>query len=325
MALNMAQLMLMIMHFEHTFVETGCREQEAPVAWKMDGKAFVIQGKREELVSKYLPKFFPRSKFSSFTRKLYRWEFRQIVLPASETSATRQAAPRSERSFVFAHPFFQRDNPELMAYMESITAAGIRRKTDEDDNNSQGMAHRRTTSDSQGEESFSNEESTQASMSLLPMPCPPHALPQAVTNQPQPSNGAAATFRFSSPANNAYLSLLSSYIHQTQAQQQPQVQQQQQQQESQQLQESALQMLQLGVAASLLSQGTPQLVQLATLTSLLSAQQQQQVTANSNLVALATLVSSLQGSSGADPPNQSGGDATKPKNYQDTNNRDGFA
>lgn len=134
MALNMAQLMLMIAPFEHTFMETGCREQEAPVAWKMDGKAFVIQGKREELVRKYLPKFFPQTKFSCFTRKLYRWEFRQTVLPATETSVTRQAAPRSERPFVFTHPYFQRDNPELMAYMESTTAAGMRRKTDQDDN-----------------------------------------------------------------------------------------------------------------------------------------------------------------------------------------------
>ena len=47
------------------------------IAWLPDGKSFVIRDK-EEFKEKVLSKYFKATKFSSFTRKLYRWGFRQV-------------------------------------------------------------------------------------------------------------------------------------------------------------------------------------------------------------------------------------------------------
>jgi HSF-type DNA-binding len=45
------------------------------VAWMDDGKSFIIR-KPDEFTRTVVPKFFKATKFSSFTRKLYRWGFR---------------------------------------------------------------------------------------------------------------------------------------------------------------------------------------------------------------------------------------------------------
>jgi hypothetical protein len=110
-----------------TFVEreiskrTGIPEK-ACISWTRDGKAFIIRN-REELVNNYVPRIFHihKAKFASFTRKLYRWGFRQVILRAKDDRRT------TENDKIFVHEDFQRDNKQLLANMKSITAEGTRR------------------------------------------------------------------------------------------------------------------------------------------------------------------------------------------------------
>jgi hypothetical protein len=85
------------------------------IAWLADGKSFVIRNP-EAFTRNVLPKFFKATKFSSFTRKLYRWGFRQV---------NRGIGP--DDPIIFGNEYFQRDNEALMAKMRSVTAAGTRR------------------------------------------------------------------------------------------------------------------------------------------------------------------------------------------------------
>jgi hypothetical protein len=84
-------------------------------AWLPEGKSFVIRNP-DEFSRHIVPLFFKPTKFSSFTRKLYRWGFRQI---------NRGIGP--DDPIIFGNEFFDRDNAELMARMRSITAAGARK------------------------------------------------------------------------------------------------------------------------------------------------------------------------------------------------------
>ncbi|KAL3912427.1 MAG: hypothetical protein SGARI_001163 [Bacillariaceae sp.] len=90
------------------------------VAWLDDGKSFIVR-QPDEFTRKVLPKFFKATKFSSFTRKLYRWGFRQV---------NRGIGP--DDPIIFGNEYFQRDNAELMAKMRSTTAASTRKQ--EEDN-----------------------------------------------------------------------------------------------------------------------------------------------------------------------------------------------
>jgi hypothetical protein len=109
--------MLMLMHVEKECAKSGRKPEHAPVAWIPDGKSFVIRSK-ERLVSDLLPQFFRQGKFSSFTRKLYRWGFRQVNMQRD----------RQPQAMYFGNEYFQRDNKALLTNMRSITAAGIRRE-----------------------------------------------------------------------------------------------------------------------------------------------------------------------------------------------------
>lgn len=95
------------------------KEDEASfcVAWLPDGKSFVIRNP-DEFTRQILPKFFKATKFSSFTRKLYRWGFRQV---------NRGIGP--DDPIIFGNEYFQRDNLELMTKMRSITAASTRKQS----------------------------------------------------------------------------------------------------------------------------------------------------------------------------------------------------
>jgi len=86
------------------------------IAWLPDGKTFIIRDP-EEFTRKVLLKFFKATKFSSFTRKLYRWGFRQV---------NRGIGP--DDPIIFGNEYFQRDKEELMANMRSVTAASTRKQ-----------------------------------------------------------------------------------------------------------------------------------------------------------------------------------------------------
>jgi len=91
-------------------------EKEFCVSWLPEGKAFVIYNIKD-FTSSVVPKFFKASKFCSFTRKLYRWGFRQL---------NRGIGP--DEPIIFGNEYFQRDNADLMVNMRSITAASIRKR-----------------------------------------------------------------------------------------------------------------------------------------------------------------------------------------------------
>ena len=141
------QLMLLLTHVE----QQPRKHPTAPlcIAWSMQGRAFAIHN-QDQLVKHILPQFFPQAKFSSFTRKLYRWGFRQLSTikvsddHSDDGSMTYQDMPGmdkavsdngrkgsssvvTDRELLFGHEYFQRDNKALMSKMRSVTAAGTRR------------------------------------------------------------------------------------------------------------------------------------------------------------------------------------------------------
>lgn len=87
------------------------------IAWLEDGKSFVIRDP-VEFTRTVVPKFFKATKFSSFTRKLYRWGFRQV---------NRGIGPSDP--IIFGNDYFQRDNADLMSKMRSVTAAMCRKQS----------------------------------------------------------------------------------------------------------------------------------------------------------------------------------------------------
>mmetsp|Transcript_18180 Transcript_18180/g.25622 ORF Transcript_18180/g.25622 Transcript_18180/m.25622 type:complete len:429 (-) Transcript_18180:1399-2685(-) len=120
------KLMLMLTYVEKIAKDNG---QHPSMSWTPDGRVFVIHNK-EALVSNVLPLFFKQGKFASFTRKLYRWGFRQVSI----------SLERSQRKeMIFGHEYFQRDNKELMVKMRSVTAAGRRRAAKKNHEESKGF------------------------------------------------------------------------------------------------------------------------------------------------------------------------------------------
>jgi len=91
------------------------QEEGFCVAWLPDGKSFVIR-QPDEFTRSVVPKYFKPTKFSSFTRKLYRWGFRQV---------NRGIGP--DDPIIFGNEYFLRDNAEEMSKMRSITAASSRK------------------------------------------------------------------------------------------------------------------------------------------------------------------------------------------------------
>jgi len=112
-ALTFPEKMMNLMKYVE---ETNKIEKDFCVSWLPEGKAFVIYNIKE-FTSSVIPKFFKASKFCSFTRKLYRWGFRQL---------NRGIGP--DEPIIFGNEYFQRDNADLMVNMRSITAASIRKR-----------------------------------------------------------------------------------------------------------------------------------------------------------------------------------------------------
>lgn len=101
--------MMALMRYAETKGDNFC------VSWLDDGQSFIITD-TDEFTRDVVPKFFKPTKFSSFTRKLYRWGFRQINRGIGQDDPV-----------VFGNENFQKDKPELMANMRSTTAAATRK------------------------------------------------------------------------------------------------------------------------------------------------------------------------------------------------------
>lgn len=112
--------MLLLIHIERNQIKAGKRQNKTSISWTLEGRAIVIR-QREQLLRNWLPMFFRQGKFESFTRKLYRWGFRQVNLPKDSPQG-------KSKELIFANPHFQRDRRDLMRHMRSVTAAGMRRQ-----------------------------------------------------------------------------------------------------------------------------------------------------------------------------------------------------
>eukprot|EP00979_Chaetoceros_neogracilis_P005415 scaffold986_cov289-Chaetoceros_neogracile.AAC.1 len=77
-------------------------EHSAILKWLPGGKAFVIMD-RKRFTSDILPKYLKQAKFTSFTRKLFRWKFVTV--------------PHGPFMGVYYHELFRRDRPALCKLM----------------------------------------------------------------------------------------------------------------------------------------------------------------------------------------------------------------
>lgn len=96
------------------------KPEVACISWNATGQAIIIRNK-DELTNNLLPIGFTKAKFSSFTRKLYRWGFRR------DTGKQPESVVCKPGDTVFWHPLFQRDDKLLVRHMKSSTAEGKRR------------------------------------------------------------------------------------------------------------------------------------------------------------------------------------------------------
>lgn len=111
--------MLLLTHVERDSAKTGKKSDASSIAWTADGKAFVIRNE-EEFTTSVLPLVFGRSKFSSFTRRLYRWGFRRIGTNAARGNDVLR------KGKLFYHEHFQRDDKQLLSKIQGMTPDGTK-------------------------------------------------------------------------------------------------------------------------------------------------------------------------------------------------------
>lgn len=80
-------------------------EHEKIVAWLPSGEGFCIFNKTE-FTDSVLPRYFKKSKFASFTRKLHRWQFVRVS--------------KGPKLGTYHHPLFKRDKVELCMKMSCL-------------------------------------------------------------------------------------------------------------------------------------------------------------------------------------------------------------
>ena len=112
--------MLTLTHVDRERSKSGIPESGESIGWVLDGTAFVVQN-IDQLCATWLPMFFGQSKFSSFTRKLYRWGFRKINV-ASIPNGTSY----SDNALFFGNEHFLRSDKSQLSLMKSVTAAKTR-------------------------------------------------------------------------------------------------------------------------------------------------------------------------------------------------------
>ncbi|GAX27076.1 hypothetical protein FisN_9Lh398 [Fistulifera solaris] len=112
------KLIMMLMHIEHVCISTGRRPEEEAIHWTNSGDAFVVRDENR-LSAVWLRVFFGDTKYSSFTRKLYRWSFHKIS-PSVYNLDRNQVT-------IFGSINFHREQKHLVLQMESQTAAKQRR------------------------------------------------------------------------------------------------------------------------------------------------------------------------------------------------------
>jgi len=112
-------MMMLIVYVESVCARPGRKKETESIGWIPDGKSFVIWN-TQHFTTTWLAMFFGQLKFSSFTRKLYRWGFRQVKLRLSIKD------DQSNRIMCFGNENFQRDDLSLLSKMSSVTAEKCR-------------------------------------------------------------------------------------------------------------------------------------------------------------------------------------------------------
>jgi len=132
--------MLTLTHVDRYVAASGADASEQSIGWVLEGHAFVIRDK-DRFCAEFAPTFFGQAKFSSFTRKLYRWGFRKVNMAPHNV-----AESADPDSYYFGNEYFQRDNKELLAQMKSVTAAKTRTEQAQE-NKKRGIQGRDSSSD----------------------------------------------------------------------------------------------------------------------------------------------------------------------------------
>jgi HSF-type DNA-binding len=112
---RITQLMLMLLHIEKLHREMP---DQAPAGWVNHNSAFAVHN-TDRLCNDWIPLFFRPCKFSSFRRKLFRWEFR---LGAIVDETDMNLIPAASQEIVFCNENFKRDQKHLLSHMKSVTA-----------------------------------------------------------------------------------------------------------------------------------------------------------------------------------------------------------
>jgi HSF-type DNA-binding len=115
--------MLTLTHVDRERSKSGIPESGESIGWVLDGTAFVVQN-IDQLCATWLPMFFGQSKFSSFTRKLYRWGFRKINVASIPNGSS-----YSDNALFFGNEHFLRSDKSQLSLMRSVTAAKTRSGT----------------------------------------------------------------------------------------------------------------------------------------------------------------------------------------------------
>jgi hypothetical protein len=109
----------MLVQAEREAAKDGLDPKMASLTWTRNGKALIVRDDPTRLSNLAgCP-----TKFVSFTRKLYRWGFRQIPKRNARNPITQRDHAR-----IFHHPLFQRDDKMLTVSMRSVTAEVTNRK-----------------------------------------------------------------------------------------------------------------------------------------------------------------------------------------------------
>jgi len=101
--------------FPRTLWKVLADENNAKViAWLPNGRGFSVHN-RKKLINEVLPRYFKTKKYASFTRRLNRWGFGCFT--------------KGQGTYVFHHPMFLRDSPELSLYMACNKKINNRRRS----------------------------------------------------------------------------------------------------------------------------------------------------------------------------------------------------
>jgi len=106
--------MMMLMVYVERISTLGKGKEKESIEWTADGKTFVISHVKH-FTSTWLLMLFGSLKFTSFTRKLYRWGFKKIRVYLSVKDG------QHGEVLCFGNENFQRDDLTLLPKMRSVT------------------------------------------------------------------------------------------------------------------------------------------------------------------------------------------------------------